>query len=120
MSRARDVDDNRADRRVRDRRPARARRRDGALRPFGGRFVPEALVAALDELTAAYDKAKADPAFLAELDRLLRDYAGRPSPAHRGDAARPSTRAAPGSCSSARTSTTPARTRSTTCSARRC
>ncbi len=47
---------------------------------YGGRFVPEALIAALDELTAAYDKARVDPDFLAELDRLQRDYAGRPSP----------------------------------------
>lgn len=47
---------------------------------YGGRFVPEALVAALDELTAAYDKARHDPDFLAELDRLHRDYTGRPSP----------------------------------------
>jgi tryptophan synthase beta chain len=47
---------------------------------FGGRFVPEALVAALDELTAAYDDARADPAFGAELDSLLGSYAGRPTP----------------------------------------
>ncbi len=46
---------------------------------FGGRFVPESLVAALDELTAAYDAAKADPAFQAELDRLNASYTGRPS-----------------------------------------
>ncbi|MDQ1703324.1 MAG: tryptophan synthase beta chain [Frankiaceae bacterium] len=46
---------------------------------FGGRFVPEALVAALDDLTAAWEACKADPAFHAELDGLLRDYAGRPS-----------------------------------------
>jgi len=47
---------------------------------FGGRFVPEALIAALDELTAFYEKARVDPDFLAELDRLQHDYAGRPSP----------------------------------------
>lgn len=47
---------------------------------YGGRFVPEALVAALDELDVFYEKARADPDFLAELDRLQRDYAGRPSP----------------------------------------
>ena len=47
---------------------------------YGGRFVPEALVAALDELTTAYEKARADPEFLEELDRLHRDYSGRPSP----------------------------------------
>jgi len=46
---------------------------------FGGRFVPEALVAALDELTDAYDKARLDPAFGAELERLAREYTGRPS-----------------------------------------
>jgi len=46
---------------------------------FGGRFVPEALIAALDELTDAYDKARLDPAFTAELERLAREYTGRPS-----------------------------------------
>ena len=47
---------------------------------YGGRFVPEALVAALEELTAAYDSARHDPAFTGELDRLLHTYAGRPTP----------------------------------------
>ena len=47
---------------------------------YGGRFVPEALVAAIDELTAAFHATQADPAFRAELSRLLRDYTGRPSP----------------------------------------
>ncbi|PPK96070.1 tryptophan synthase beta chain [Kineococcus xinjiangensis] len=46
---------------------------------FGGRFVPEALVAALDEIDAAHREAMADPAFLAELDHLHRTYSGRPS-----------------------------------------
>jgi tryptophan synthase beta chain len=46
---------------------------------FGGRFVPEALVAALDELDAAYVRAAADPAFRAELDHLHSTYSGRPS-----------------------------------------
>jgi tryptophan synthase beta chain len=46
---------------------------------FGGRFVPESLVAALDELTVAWEEAKADPAFRAELDELHRSYTGRPS-----------------------------------------
>ncbi|MCF2530426.1 tryptophan synthase subunit beta [Yinghuangia soli] len=46
---------------------------------FGGRFLPEALIAALDELTAAYEKAKDDPEFQAEFTGLLKDYAGRPS-----------------------------------------
>jgi tryptophan synthase beta chain len=47
---------------------------------YGGRFVPEALIAALDELSAAYDKARGDREFLDQLDRLHRDYTGRPSP----------------------------------------
>ena len=46
---------------------------------FGGRFMPEALVAALDELEAEYGKAKHDPEFAAELTRLHRTYTGRPS-----------------------------------------
>lgn len=46
---------------------------------FGGRYVPESLVAALDELTAEWEAAKADPAFAAELTALHRDYTGRPS-----------------------------------------
>ena len=46
---------------------------------FGGRFVPEALVAALDEVEVAFDEAMADPAFLDELNSLLHNYAGRPS-----------------------------------------
>ncbi|ANP72782.1 MULTISPECIES: tryptophan synthase subunit beta [Cryobacterium] len=46
---------------------------------FGGRFVPESLVAALDELSAEYALAKADPAFAAELAELHRSYTGRPS-----------------------------------------
>jgi tryptophan synthase beta chain len=48
--------------------------------PYGGRYVPETLIPALDELTAAWDEAKADPAFAAELDELGRTYVGRPSP----------------------------------------
>ena len=47
--------------------------------PYGGRFVAEALVAALDELDTAWTKLKNDPEFLAELDRLHRTYSGRPS-----------------------------------------
>lgn len=47
---------------------------------FGGRFVPESLIAALDELTLAYEDAKADPEFAAELESLNRNYSGRPSP----------------------------------------
>ncbi len=47
---------------------------------FGGRFVPEALVAALDELTAAFEQARTDPDFIATLAHLQRTYTGRPSP----------------------------------------
>jgi tryptophan synthase beta chain len=46
---------------------------------YGGRFAPEALMAALDELTAAYQQARTDAAFTAELGGLLKDYAGRPT-----------------------------------------
>jgi tryptophan synthase beta chain len=48
--------------------------------PYGGRFVPETLMAPLEELTAAYESARADEGFRKELDGLLRDYAGRPTP----------------------------------------
>jgi tryptophan synthase beta chain len=48
--------------------------------PFGGRYVPETLIPALDELEAAFDGAMADAAFRRELDDLLRTYVGRPSP----------------------------------------
>jgi tryptophan synthase beta chain len=51
----------------------------GHFGPYGGRLAPEALMAALEELTAGYLAAKADPAFQAELDALLRGYAGRPT-----------------------------------------
>jgi tryptophan synthase beta chain len=51
----------------------------GHFGDFGGRFMPEALVAALDELTAAWRDAMADPGFCGELDRMLREYAGTPS-----------------------------------------
>ncbi len=47
---------------------------------FGGRYMPESLIAAIDELTGVYESAVADPAFHAAFDALLRDYAGRPSP----------------------------------------
>jgi tryptophan synthase beta chain len=52
----------------------------GHFGTYGGRFVPEALVAALDQLTEAYTQAKDDPAFAAQLDHLQRTYTGRPSP----------------------------------------
>ncbi|MDG4788704.1 tryptophan synthase subunit beta [Micromonospora sp. WMMD1102] len=52
----------------------------GHFGPYGGRFVPEALVAALDELDNAYQKALADESFSTEFSRLLREYANIPSP----------------------------------------
>jgi tryptophan synthase beta chain len=52
----------------------------GHFGPYGGRFVPEALVAALDELTAEFTAAQADETFRGELLHLLTSYAGRPSP----------------------------------------
>ncbi|WP_277343415.1 tryptophan synthase subunit beta [Nocardioides sp. HDW12B] len=51
----------------------------GHFGDFGGRFMPEALIAALDELEVAWREAMADPEFLAELDGLMREYAGTPS-----------------------------------------
>ena len=52
----------------------------GHFGPYGGMFVPETLMAALQELTAEYERARQDPAFQAELDGLLRNYVGRPTP----------------------------------------
>jgi tryptophan synthase beta chain len=48
--------------------------------PYGGRYVPETLIPALDELTAAWEEAKADDSFWTEVDELGRSYAGRPTP----------------------------------------
>ena len=52
----------------------------GHFGPFGGRYVPETLMAALEELQEAYPRISADPAFIEELDDLLERYAGRPTP----------------------------------------
>jgi tryptophan synthase beta chain len=52
----------------------------GRFGAYGGRYVPETLMAALEELEHAYAEAQADPVFHAELDLLLADYAGRPTP----------------------------------------
>ena len=52
----------------------------GHFGPFGGRYVAEALMAVIEEVTAAYEKARTDQTFLDELDRLQTHYAGRPSP----------------------------------------
>ncbi len=52
----------------------------GRFGPYGRRFVPETLMYALDELDAAYESARKDPEFQAELDMLLKTYVGRPNP----------------------------------------
>src|SRR5436309_3736313 len=52
----------------------------GRFGPYGGRYVPETLMGALEELARVYEEAKRDPAFWGELDALLKDYVGRPSP----------------------------------------
>ncbi len=51
----------------------------GHYGPYGGRYVPETLMAALDELSAAYDAARVDPKFQAELAEYLSEYVGRPT-----------------------------------------
>jgi len=55
----------------------------GRFGQFGGRFVPETLIPALLELEEAHADAMRDPAFVAELDHLLREFAGRPTPLYR-------------------------------------
>ncbi|XHR27032.1 MAG: tryptophan synthase subunit beta [Chthoniobacteraceae bacterium] len=52
----------------------------GHFGPFGGKFVPETLMTALNDLTAEYEKARQDPEFLREFDDLMANYVGRPSP----------------------------------------
>lgn len=52
----------------------------GRYGPYGGRYVPETLIAALDELAEAYDAARREPTFQQELDDLLESYVGRPTP----------------------------------------
>src|SRR5215210_2559886 len=51
--------------------------------PYGGRYVPETLIPALDELEREWLAARSDPGFQQELDALLRDFVGRPSPLYR-------------------------------------
>jgi len=57
----------------------------GRFGEFGGTYVPETLMPAVEELVAAYDEAKADPAFQAEFEEALRHYSGRPTPLQRAD-----------------------------------
>ncbi|HET6779138.1 MAG TPA: tryptophan synthase subunit beta, partial [Gemmatimonadales bacterium] len=52
----------------------------GRFGPYGGRYVPETLIAALDDLTSLYDAARKDPGFWLELENLLTEFVGRPSP----------------------------------------
>jgi len=52
----------------------------GRFGDFGGRYVPETLMTAIEELERAYEAAKADPAFAAEMHDMLRDFGGRPTP----------------------------------------
>jgi len=85
----------------------------GYFGAFGGRFVPETLMAPLAELEEAYRKAGRDRGFQARLDELLEHYVGRPTPIYL--ARRLSAR-----LGGARTCATPVRTRSTMLSDRRC
>ena len=57
----------------------------GMERDFGGRYVPETLMAALEQLETAYDALRGDPVFWAELRELLARFAGRPTPIYRAD-----------------------------------
>src|SRR5688500_20234432 len=66
----------------------------GRFGPYGGRFVPETLLFALDQLDRAYRETEADPAIGAEFRRLMHDYVGRPSRLYY--AARPTNKAGGG------------------------
>ena len=57
----------------------------GRFGEFGGRFVPETVMGALDELTAGYEAARLDPGFAADIEKLGRDYVGRPSPLYEAE-----------------------------------
>lgn len=65
--------------------PATLPDKRGHFGNFGGQFIPETLVFAFQELAEEYERAKADPAFQAELDGLLKDYCGRPTPLYLAD-----------------------------------
>ncbi|MSR36551.1 MAG: tryptophan synthase subunit beta [Gemmatimonadetes bacterium] len=60
-----------------------ATERAGRFGPYGGRYVPETLIAALDELERAYAEARSDASFKNDLDELLTDFVGRPTPLYR-------------------------------------
>jgi hypothetical protein len=91
----------------------------GRFGVYGGRYVPETLVAALDELTLAYPAVTARPDFRSELDDLLSTYAGRPTPL---SFARRASEALGGARILLKREdlATPVRTRSTTCSGSAC
>src|SRR5579864_2741570 len=61
-------------------RESRAANEPGRFGVYGGRYVPETLMAALEELEREYERAKRDKKFQARLEELLRTYAGRPTP----------------------------------------
>ena len=92
----------------------------GRFGDFGGRYVPETLTRALDELAAEYDKARVDPAFQAELDDLLQQLRRPALAAVSCRAAERGVRRGPDLSQARRSRITPAPTRSTTRSARRC
>ena len=92
----------------------------GHFGPYGGRYVPEVLMAPIEELEAAYLAARDDAAFQTELAGLLANYAGRPTPLYYARRLSRVSWAERVSGSSAKTCCTPARTRSTTRWGRRC
>ena len=91
----------------------------GRFGEYGGRYVPETLMAALEELETAYAEAQADPDFHLELDSLLHNYAGDPLRFTMRNGCRNSL-AEQRFILSAKTCCIPERTRSTTVSARGC
>ncbi len=86
--------------------PITTERRDpdrrGYFGSYGGRFVPETLVEPIEQLERAYFEAREDASFHAELDRLLKDYVGRPTPVYEAERLTKAA-GARGSFSSART-----------------
>ena len=91
----------------------------GRFGPYGGRYVPETLMYALEQLTEQYESACQDAEFQEQLAYYLRQYVGRPSPLYYAERLTQEAGVEQGFSSSARTSTTLERTRSTTASARR-
>jgi tryptophan synthase beta chain len=91
----------------------------GRYGPYGGRYVPETLMAPLEELERAYAEASADPSFQARLSKLLHDFAGRPRRSSSPRVSRNNS-AARAFISSAKICCTPVRTKSTIAWARVC